>query len=732
MNDFKYIDTPEMAMLRNGVKLSTIGIALYYVLSYNLIFIYYVKSETPAILVLVVISFLLIFAALFFNKSRYATLLALLAMLNSSFTIVAFGDNPDLKATASTAIFLSAIAGILSLPRKWIFGWITLNTAFLGVTVLAVGIPTEYFGVDLPVRTFSIVQLLVVCTLVLRNWFPLLELVRARDILNRRMSESRDSAIQLQERTRKWRELLVHTHETVLNDIRSVLDSKNVDYELLGQQIKARKRNTTPLDTSSHNFSDLMAQVQDSVAIEIDLNISGAGTEIPQYLNSALRSVIIEICRNFERHAGATKISSKASLLYGILRIEIFHNGKDSTNEFESGIGQGVVIKESLNEIEGKLFRRLNGAEMSITLNKRIFENRSLSSLDVSRVLVSTMAVGNAVGGVLIPLSIINSNITSEKWAGISAVLLTALAGLANWRRQQLGYIFLAVSTVLSLAVVTSVNLSIQETASLDVLAMVCVLTGFALVSISVWSKVRFWFFAPGLWFIGLVLFRSQIVQDTSGSAIASVNTGFGIPIFVAIVWFGNRISARRLVDSQNLSDLEIRESAAATAVEDLAKELDSAINDSTKTLLEVSKHKNLSNPNKQKLKRLDSLIRAIIQVDPKTSSGLSQTALSLVKEAVANDVHIKVLAIRDQGLVVDFPVELFEQLKTIVSSSKDSKSSIQVLSNSESSILIIKISASTAKRNDLTSLQNSQYEKMKVRIEEDGDSRYIFLEQIA
>jgi anti-sigma regulatory factor (Ser/Thr protein kinase) len=721
-----------MAMLRNGVKLSTIGIALYYVLNYNLIFIYYVKSETPAILVFVVISFLLIFAALFFNKSRYATLLALLAMLNSSFTIVAFGDNPDLKATASTAIFLSAIAGILSLPRKWIFGWIALNTVFLGVTVLAVGIPTEFFGFELPIRTFSIMQLLVVCTLVLRNWFPLLELVRARDILNRRMSESRDSAIQLQERTRKWRELLVHTHETVLNDIRSVLDSKNVDFELLGQQIKTRKRNAKPLDTSTHNFSDLMAQVQDSVAIEIDLNISGAGTEIPQYLSSALRAVIVEICRNFERHAGATKISSKASLLYGTLRIEIFHNGRDSTNEFESGIGQGVVIKESLNEIDGKLFRRLNGAEISITLNKRIFENRSLSSVDVSRVLVSTMAVGNAVGGVLIPLSIVNSNITSEKWAGISAVLLTALAALANWRKQQLGYLFLAISTVLSLAVVISVNLSISETSSLDVLAMVSVLTGFALVSISVWAKVKFWFLASGLWLIGLVLFRSQIVQDTSGSAIASVNTGFGIPIFAMIVWYGNKNSAKRLQNSQDLSDLEIRENAAALAVEDLAKELDSAISEATKTLQEVARKESVSAENKQKLKRLDSLIRAIIQVDPKTSGGFSKAALSIVKDAVNNDVFVKVLAVRDQGVLIDIPEDLLDELKKIASASKDSKSSIQVLSNSESSILVLKVSASTAKRCDFTELKTYTNEKLEIRIEEDGDSRFIFLEQIA
>ena len=732
MKEFKYVDAPEMATLRNATRITTLGVAFYYVLNYNLIFLYYVQSQNPANLVLVVASFLLISAALFFNKSKFSTLLALIAILNSSFTITILGDNPDLKATASTAIFIATISGILNLPKKWIPGWVALNTAFLVVTVISVGIPTNYFGFEIPVRTFSILQLLVLSFLLWRSWHPLLELVNARDILNRRMAESRESAIQLQERTRKWRELLVHTHETVLNDIRSVLDSKSVDFELLSQQIKTRRRNSKALETTEHNFSDLMAQVQDAVAIEIDLNISGAGTEIPLHLNSALRSVIIEICRNFERHSKAARITSKASLLYGILRIELFHDGIDSSSDFAAGIGQGVVIKESLNEINGKLFRRINGAEVSITLNKRIVENRSLSSMDVSRVMVSTISVGNALGGILIPFSLFFVESKTEVFAGLCAVLLTVLAAIANWRKQPLGNFFLAFSTLLAICVITFVNLSINTASSLDVLAFVAVLSGFAVLSITVWSNENKWRLVPVVWFLGLVFFRFQIVQDTSGSSIASINTGFGIPIFVAIAWYGNKKSAERLRNSQDLSDLEIRENAAAVAVEDLAKELDSAIKEATKILLEVSKYETVSAQNKLKLKRVDSLIRAIIQVDPKTSGGFSKAALEIVKDATENEVFIKVLAVRDQGLLIDIPDQLLVELKNIVSKSKDSKSSIQVLSNSESSILVLRISAATAKRCDLDSLNNLASENLDIRIEEDGDSRFIFLEQIA
>ena len=728
MKDLKYVDAPEMATLRVATRFTVIGISLIYVLQYNLIFLYYTNTRTPGTLILVVASFLLISAALFFNHHPKSPLFALSALLNSCVTIVFFGSNPDLKATASTAIFIAAQAGIVTLPKRYIPGWVFLNTLLLITTIISIGATVEIFGIEMYVRTFTVLQLLVVSFLLWKTWFPLLDLVQARDILNRRLIESRESAIQLQERTRKWRELLVHTHETVLNDIRSVLDSKNVDFDLLSQQIKSRKRATKELATSEHNFSDLMAQVQDSVGIEIDLNISGAGTEIPHHLNSALRSVIVEVCRNFERHSQATKINSKASLLYGVLRIELFHNGKDLLSNSETGIGQGVVIKETLNEINGKAFRRINGVELSISLNTRIIENRNLGATDVARVLTSTVAVGNAVGGILFSVALMNQKSLTEIAIGSSVVALTAIAAFTNWKKIEVGNWRLGISATLATIQVAGTNFAVHSTFSKDVLALVTVLAGFALLSIMVWAKEKKWWFAALPWYVGLFVFRLQIDQPSSGTTIASLNTGFGLPLFAAAALFGMNRSAKRLKESQDLSELEIRENAAATAVEDLAKELDSAINQATKSLQDIAKSKSVSQANKNRLKQLDSLI----QVDPKTSGGFSKAALEIVKHATENEIFVKVLAVRDQGVLIEISDDLLEILKDLISNCRDGKSSIQVLSNSESSILVLKVSATSAKRFDLTKLESHASENIEIRIEDDGDSQFIFLEQIA
>jgi hypothetical protein len=179
------------------------------------------------------------------------------------------------------------------------------------------------------------------------------------------------------------------------------------------------------------------------------------------------------------------------------------------------------------------------------------------------------------------------------------------------------------------------------------------------------------------------------------------------------------------------LSQTEIREHAAATAVADLAKELDGAISQATKTLQEVSDEEKVSAANKNTLVRLDSLIRAIIQVDPKTSGGFSKAALEIVRHAFDHDVKIKVLTVRDQGLLIEIEDRILEELKRIVQSARDSKTSIQVLANSESSILVLKISSTTAKRASLKELQDMSSGVLAVKVEESTDDVVIFLEQV-
>jgi hypothetical protein len=101
------------------------------------------------------------------------------------------------------------------------------------------------------------------------------------------------------------------------------------------------------------------------------------------------------------------------------------------------------------------------------------------------------------------------------------------------------------------------------------------------------------------------------------------------------------------------------------------------------------------------------------------------------VRHAFDHDVKIKVLTVRDQGLLIEIEDRILEELKRIVQSARDSKTSIQVLANSESSILVLKISSTTAKRASLKELQDMSSGVLAVKVEESTDDVVIFLEQV-
>jgi anti-sigma regulatory factor (Ser/Thr protein kinase) len=732
LKNISHIDSPEMAGVSSATRITALLISALYTFAFNIISLVYTPEIEVVQISFAGVSFVFLVISAVFHRHDLAPLMALIALQITSINLTLYSPTEDISATSSTAIFLSVIFGITTLKKEWIPGWILVNVIHLAILVSRIDNPTIYFGIEMPLRTFSIIQLVTVAFWFNHSWFKQLEYVKARDALNKRMADSRESAIELQERTRRWRELLVHTHETVLNDIRSVLDSKKLDFDELKKQVLARRKLTHKVHPDETYFSDLMAQVQENVTLQIDLNITGAGTEIPHNIFIALRSAIVEICRNFERHSKATKISAKASIVYGVLRIELFHNGKDTITSFDAGIGEGIVIRETLAEINAKFFRRISGIEISISLNQRQPAFRTLGSTDLGRIAVSAVCVANAVGGVLFSLSLLQSNIPSELVAGLCTFILTIFAAVVNWRRVPLNKNYMNVVTSFSVVQAVSTFFAIGATNSLDVLAINSVLAGFALISTIAWAdSVKLWLCGIP-WLVGLIAFRTQIDPDSSGTAIASLNTGYGIPAFAAAAVFGIIRGNQRLLESKELSALEIRERIFATSFSKLAKELDTTINDATKLLLRIAKDREVSPASKNSLRRIDSLIRAIIQVDPKTSGGFSKAALEIVRFAVENGVQIKVLMIRDQGLLLELPQELIDELKSIVQLSRDSKTAIQVLANSNSSILILKVSRNTAKKFKFDFLQNYVSDNFKIKLEETDGEFFIFVEQLA
>ena len=79
------------------------------------------------------------------------------------------------------------------------------------------------------VGTVAVVQMVVAGTWLWWAWHAALDQAALRDARAAEQEQVITDSIALQERTRAWREAITRTHETILNDLRYVLRSPQID-----------------------------------------------------------------------------------------------------------------------------------------------------------------------------------------------------------------------------------------------------------------------------------------------------------------------------------------------------------------------------------------------------------------------------------------------------------------------------------------------------------------------
>ena len=155
MKKYEYINSPELASVASAARITTVGIAVLYVLPTNLILLAYLPNRNMFHFGLVLISYVLLLASIMLHRRSIASVLALASFFVTSNTTTYFGPTLEIIAMSAPGIFLSVILGIATLPKKWIPALVVVDSIHLVVMIIKIGIPTKMFVNDLPIRSYS-------------------------------------------------------------------------------------------------------------------------------------------------------------------------------------------------------------------------------------------------------------------------------------------------------------------------------------------------------------------------------------------------------------------------------------------------------------------------------------------------------------------------------------------------------------------------------------------------
>ena len=680
---------PEMAEVESGT-ISTargLGIALF---SYVAISIFlqpdtFNSDFSP---------FLLLALALLIDSFRKTAIsqIAIRAALSVLLVVcvMAFGtDNLSLSRGASTALFVAMQIGTVSLGRRN-GGLFILATLPLAPLVI---LQAEFLvspSSSINARWGTVLQYCFVGFWVWKIWYRTLTSVQKRDAQTALNDAQRRTAIAELERTRIWRESLVRTHETVLNDIRSVLDAKKLDYKALRVRLESQSPPAVYKTTTSlHEV--LQSSLQEESAFR-EIEISGENFEVQSDTANVLRAVMLEITRNIQRHSAATSISFASSSTQDSILIVTSHNGTPLSDSHSTGIGRGVVIRELLKEIGAEISERPLGSTIVIPRRVQASDPLEIPSSEIGRDIISAVSAGNMFGGALFFFWLIAAE-PPLRGIGITALTIAVIALVTSYQAKI--HVEMLGITANILALVNSYLLfqSIKECQSIEVLATVAVLVGFGLTAIISWVNTPLMWISSGWWLPAVFIWSQQASSTCSIDTSSIVSTAFVIPLFIALILYGSFSERKRVKTSLEIASAELAENVALEASRDIASSLESAVNRAQVLLHDISTKRRASQDQKRELAQIDSLIRASLQVDPKRSGELAAVAHALVSHYVEHDCQVKVLSINDDHSQRALNKEVLDWLRDLPNVRTAVDVSVQVLSNRLSSTLILTFS---------------------------------------
>lgn len=608
----------------------------------------------------------------------------------------------DVRLGASVVLFVAADFGAVALRRRVRMAWLALVIITWSLIVPATPLPLTIGDIAFNARWATLSQLLLSAIWLSWMWDSEIRRVRRRDELTERRLEESVQSLAMRERLRVWRESLVRIHETVLNDIRSVIDVEHVEWKRLGAQLAGRDAVAPPATQPN----DLTGIVESVIGAE-DVGRFMRHHALPRITFSperaaALRGLLLEFTRNLVRHSRADEVTISATRHGEFVDIRLQHNGAIDARSNVAGIGLGVVLADALAVLHGTVSTASHVTEIRLPVQPQDSDAELLVETSTWRAVLASGATGLAAGGLphfLLVAAVFGS---AGRWMALAAIVTVAIAMYATWKRRPPAPWVLAFGALTATSVPFMASALVDGCTNSHLPIIVSTLSTVALSATLVWAPgMRWWWLTAGS-VIGTIRLAMATDLGCEPSGASSFLALLVAPVLLSIVYASQRESTARANRARSLSSQALLAAISVEASRALGTELHAAVREATQVLETAAAREGITEDERLRLRCLDAEIRATIQVDPESAGGFAQSCRELVHEASQVNIPVRVLTLRDSGDVRPLPEPVTEALRALLRASTAGEASMRVLTSPGEDRLVLTTSQAAAAASQL------------------------------
>lgn len=590
---------------------------------------------------------------------------------------------------------------VLITSRPWGLAWIGIGTIAMVVVVTRSDLVVEVGALSINVGSIAVVQMVVAGTWLWWAWHSALDQATRRDVRAAEQEQVIVESIALQERTRAWRDAITRTHETILNDLRYVLRSPELDRDRLREQLlTTRDRRAQPPrgevpSPDAIGLDRLAHRLRSEFSGSLEFRDSSAGSRGAH--GADVEPILIEIVRNISRHADARRIEITIEDVSRGCRITVEDDGTSpGIADTSPGIGRSVVVGEALEALGARLEESSHRVVISIPEDGR---SRSTAGIALP-LLVSVILVGSALGGSVQFLLLLAGSSLSYLPAAMAACLITAVGVATVLRSRRVGMEVLVPSAVIA-AVVPWGLVAAEPVCADPALVLTTInLSLNAFFAILLWARNRW------AWLLVTPALAGVLALDLLpgvGCPIQGIDvllsSAILIPAALTLSWLSARSTARWEAQDRQRWETEITEVARADADLDLARLLGTSIDEAWAQMWDIAEGTELDDTRRRRLRTVESSIRASLQADPLTSGGFVLAARHIVTAAAAEGVPVHVRALRGSADPRPLDAGLVVALTRMTIAGLDSGTSVHVFFDGREDYLALTVPAAVAAR---------------------------------
>lgn len=598
----------------------------------------------------------------------------------------------DVLVMGTYTVFFLAI---LSSSRRWGLAWIALGVTAMIVVVSRSGLQVQVGGVTIDVGLVAVLQMVVAGGWLWWAWHAALDEAGRRDARAAEQEQVIAEAHALQERTRAWRAAITRTHETILNDLRYVLRTPQVDRARLRDQLlTTRDRRALPPGEAGIPLPALSEQRLAS-AFDGELQVHGLSGDC-DWLDE-VEPVLAEIVRNISRHSAASRIDITVHVDDGVRRITVEDDGRTALDSTAApGIGRSVVVGDALAALGAQLEEAPHRTVITIP---RDAQSPPLAGR-VLLLLLSIILVSSALGGSPQFLLLLAGASLTYLPVALAAFGLTALGVVTVLRRRSVSTGVVTLGALLAVVVTGGMAVAQPACAAAPLMLTTINLSINAFFAILLWARNRWAWLLALLPFVGVLsLDLLPGVRCPIQGADVLLSSAVLMPVLILLSWMSARSAQRWEAQDRQRWEAEITERARAEADLDLARTLGDSVDRAWAQMWEIADGSELNDARRRSLRTVEADIRASLQADPRTSGGFVQAARHVVSAAGAEGVPVHVRALR--GSADPRPVDpgLVSALVRMVIDDHDSGASIHVFFDGYDDYLTVSVPAGVAAR---------------------------------